>query len=244
MKLSKEEITYIDDYLIKSGVKYWDVRLELLDHIINAVEDLMKQEGYSFNEALLEVHRDFGNQLIEKSLPPKDFLVKGLYQSNSGFKRLMKEKQIQGQKKLARQIRALTFESFKSPAIYFEFVILGLFTWLLYPQSMKAATFVLFGVLTIPFLITGFLTLKEKMIRKSLLVNHMAMISFGIFAPLNIFFNTNSVFNVIENKTIIFYVFVCFFILAYPFLRAQLVLFFKMRRSYKEQFKVLDSVKT
>lgn len=241
MKLTKDEITYIDNYLIKSGVKYSDVRLELLDHIINAVEDLMKQEGYSFNEALLEVHRGFGNQLIEKSIPPKDFLVKGLYQSNNGFKRLMKEKQIQGQKKLSRQIRALTFESFKSPAIYVEFIILGLFTWMLYLQSMKAATFILFGVMIIPFLITGFLTLKEKMIRKSLLVNHMAMINLGIFAPLNIFFNTNSVFNVIENKTIIFYVFLCFFMLAYPFLRAQLVLFFKMRSTYKEHFNTVDT---
>jgi len=29
MKLTKEEIKYIDNYLIKSKVKYWDVRIEL-----------------------------------------------------------------------------------------------------------------------------------------------------------------------------------------------------------------------
>lgn len=65
MKLTKEEIKFIDNYLKKNDVKFWDVRLELLDHIVSAVEDKIGDEGISFNEALLEVHCGFGNQLIK-----------------------------------------------------------------------------------------------------------------------------------------------------------------------------------
>lgn len=242
MKLTKEEIKFIDDYLIKNEVKYWDVRLELLDHVVSAVEDIMKVEGISFNEALLDVHRSFGNQLIEGSIPKKDLFIQGLYQSSNGFKRLLKEKQIQGQKKFSKQTRNLALESLKNPAIYFEFLILGLLTWIVYVQSLKTATFVLFGVLVIPFLIVAFLTIKEKMIRKSLLVNQMAMVSIGLFAPLNILLNTNSFLNIIENKDILFLFFLAFFMVAYPIVRAQLLLFLKMRSSYREHFKTIEAL--
>ena len=69
MKLTKEEIQFIDEYLIKNEVKFWDVRVELLDHIVSAVEDKINNKGVSFNEALLEVHRGFGNQLITQRIP-------------------------------------------------------------------------------------------------------------------------------------------------------------------------------
>ncbi len=71
MKLIKEEIQFIEEYLIKNGVKYWDVRLELLDHIVSAVEDRMENKGISFNEALLEVHAEFGNQVHTLGVNPK-----------------------------------------------------------------------------------------------------------------------------------------------------------------------------
>ena len=63
VKLSLKEIRFIENYLIKNEVKYWDVRLELLDHIINSVEEKMTNKGLSFNAALQEVHQGFGNNL-------------------------------------------------------------------------------------------------------------------------------------------------------------------------------------
>ena len=87
MKLTKEEIKFIDNYLIRNEIKFWDVRLELLDHIISAVEDKMTNDGTSFNEALLEVHRGFGNPFIEFGVAKSDVFEKGLYQSNIGFKK-------------------------------------------------------------------------------------------------------------------------------------------------------------
>jgi len=62
VKLTKQQVTYIDDYLKHHKVKYWDIRIELLDHIVTETEVLMT-EGLSFEKALEEVHVGFGNSL-------------------------------------------------------------------------------------------------------------------------------------------------------------------------------------
>ena len=87
MKLTKDQIQFIDNYLIKIKVKYWDVRLELLDHIVSAVEAKM-ENGMPFNKAMANVHRGFGNQLIKGSIAKDELLTKGIYQSNVGFKKV------------------------------------------------------------------------------------------------------------------------------------------------------------
>lgn len=40
MKLSKDQIAIIDAYLKKNGGKYWDVRLEMTDHLASKLEKL------------------------------------------------------------------------------------------------------------------------------------------------------------------------------------------------------------
>ncbi len=39
MELTKKEIQLIDDYLKNKYVKYWDLRLEIIDHIASEIED-------------------------------------------------------------------------------------------------------------------------------------------------------------------------------------------------------------
>lgn len=51
MKLSKEEILTIDQYLKKNIVSFIDIRYEMLDHIALAVEQKMKLEKQDFQEA-------------------------------------------------------------------------------------------------------------------------------------------------------------------------------------------------
>ena len=52
MELTKEQIQYIDHRLENEGVKYWDIRIEMLDHIISDVEKNLKPENteYEFKE--------------------------------------------------------------------------------------------------------------------------------------------------------------------------------------------------
>ncbi|WP_298997319.1 hypothetical protein [uncultured Tenacibaculum sp.] len=44
MELTKEQIQHIENRLIKDGVKYWDIRIEMLDHIISDVENTLNND--------------------------------------------------------------------------------------------------------------------------------------------------------------------------------------------------------
>jgi len=51
MKLTQDQIQSIDTYLINSDVRFIDVRIEMVDHIAEALEVKMKDEQLSFYEA-------------------------------------------------------------------------------------------------------------------------------------------------------------------------------------------------
>ncbi len=51
MKLTKENIQFIDNYLKNSDVIYYDIRMEMLDHVATAVEQKMEAENLDFYEA-------------------------------------------------------------------------------------------------------------------------------------------------------------------------------------------------
>ena len=51
MELSKEQIQYIDHRLENEGVKYWDIRIEMIDHVVSDVEKRMDNEE-SFDDAI------------------------------------------------------------------------------------------------------------------------------------------------------------------------------------------------
>ncbi|WP_445721504.1 hypothetical protein [Flavobacterium sp.] len=51
MKLTKENISFIDNYLKNNNVIYFDIRIEMLDHIATALDAKMKNEGLNFYDA-------------------------------------------------------------------------------------------------------------------------------------------------------------------------------------------------
>jgi hypothetical protein len=51
MELTREEIAEIDILLKRKGIRYWDIRIEMVDHIATLVEANMI-EGQAFNVAL------------------------------------------------------------------------------------------------------------------------------------------------------------------------------------------------
>jgi hypothetical protein len=54
MKLSKENLQFIDNYLKFNEVVYFDIRLEMLDHVATAVEQKMNEEQLEFYDAFKE----------------------------------------------------------------------------------------------------------------------------------------------------------------------------------------------
>jgi hypothetical protein len=60
-KLDKTQIDHINKYILKKGVKYIDVQMEILDHVASAVEERMSlNEALTLDEALADVHQSFG----------------------------------------------------------------------------------------------------------------------------------------------------------------------------------------
>ena len=51
MKLTAENIKFIDNYLKNSEVIYYDIRMEMLDHVATAVEQKMEVENLDFYDA-------------------------------------------------------------------------------------------------------------------------------------------------------------------------------------------------
>ena len=51
MGLTKDNIQFIDNYLKNSEVIYYDIRMEMLDHVATAVEQKMKVENLDFHDA-------------------------------------------------------------------------------------------------------------------------------------------------------------------------------------------------
>lgn len=51
MELTKQQIQDIENRLIKNGVKFWDIRIEMLDHVVSDVEKRM-QLGEQFDDAI------------------------------------------------------------------------------------------------------------------------------------------------------------------------------------------------
>ena len=62
MELTKEQIQYIDHRLENDGVKYWDIRIEMLDHVVSDVEKNLKPENseYEFKEIVQDAFKSLG----------------------------------------------------------------------------------------------------------------------------------------------------------------------------------------
>jgi uncharacterized protein with PQ loop repeat len=235
MNLTIEEIQFIDNYLVKNKVKYWDVRTELLDHIILATEAKINNEGISFNEALLEVHEEFGNKLGHFKSPSFE---QSLYYSNKGFKKFTLEKQ----KEIGKKYRRLHWkglqELFLSPKFLLEYVLFGISFYLCFLSFTKVAIFFGLILLMIPTFYSGFHSLKNKMARRSLNI----VLTTGIsLLPWSIYNLTLQIFNMTyegeEDKP--YYILLILTILCYPLMRSGLNIYLKIYNDFKNQYNLM-----
>ena len=47
MELTKEQLQQIDERLKSGGIKYWDLRLEMIDHIATDLEQNAKNDDFT-----------------------------------------------------------------------------------------------------------------------------------------------------------------------------------------------------
>ncbi len=237
MKLTKEEIQFIDNYLIKNEVKFWDVRLELLDHIVSSVEDKITNKGTSFNEALLEVHRGFGNQFIEFGVPKSEIFEKGLYQSNIGFKKFTRKKQ----KELGGKYRKITWKHLKTKLTSFKFMIEYIAFVLLfvsiYKFSPKSCFMVGLLILILPNIYSIYYSIKDKSTRKSLSFAMATGSAMLVWTMYNLAFYILKEYyeNAANMPHIIFVVITCLF---YPLVRTNIEVYKEVYNENKDIYKL------
>ncbi len=83
MELTKAQITEVEEYLKAKGVKYWDIRIEMLDHIATDIEQRMELES-SFEEAKKEALKEKGwsgsiDDILFKRMQSVNRKVRGRY---------------------------------------------------------------------------------------------------------------------------------------------------------------------
>ncbi len=232
MKLTKEEIQFIDNYLIKNKVKYWDVRLELLDHIVSSVEDKITIDGISLNEALLEVHEGFGNRTKTFGVESEKLLKYGLYVDSNGFKVFTRKKQ----KELSRKYRKINWRHLKSKlsSIKFliEYIAFVLLFLTIYKFSPKSCFLIGLTVLILPNVYSIYYLIKYKSARKSLsfaMATGSAMLVWSIY-NLSFYILKEYYENTANMPQIIFVGVTCLF---YPLVRTNIEVYKEVNKENK-----------
>ncbi|QVY64387.1 hypothetical protein [Polaribacter sp. Q13] len=114
MELTKEQLLQIDNYIFSCGIKYYDVKAEIVDHFANILEDrLDKNPSLDFKKEIKNIHRNF---------------------SDNGFNKLLKEKIKSVHKMFYKQSFDYLISFFKFPKIlisgtlfYALFLMMNLF---------------------------------------------------------------------------------------------------------------------
>lgn len=84
MELTKEQLLQIDNYVYVSGVKYYDVRTEIVDHFANILEQKLNENpDLDFKKEIENIHRNFSNRGFSKLLEEKTKSVQNHFYKNS-----------------------------------------------------------------------------------------------------------------------------------------------------------------
>ena len=206
IKLTKEQITYIDDYLKHHKVKYWDIRIELLDHIVTTVEEKLTK-GISFDDAMIEVHKSFGNSM---KMFWNSGVEYGIFANSDGYKDLVQTKREQ----INKQYRSVYFKEFfrlfTSIKSIIGIILLIFIEYVLF-NSLSSLNFKRFNLML--FLIPAILIITIMVIQnfkrnKSLHLEYTGFYATFSFLVLNGFFQLGNFTGLHEeisiNKNIIF----------------------------------------
>lgn len=72
MELSKKQLLQIDNYVVVCGIKYYDVRTEIVDHFATILEKrLDKNPDLDFKQEIINMHKNFSDKGFSKLLKEK-----------------------------------------------------------------------------------------------------------------------------------------------------------------------------
>ena len=168
MKLTEEQITYIENYIKSFDIKYYEVYMEILDHMILSVEAILEEnKEITFEDAVLKAKVDgFGKK---------------------GFRGMMDEKLKLAQNQARKQNNKMIKEYFTFPKVVMTVaVFVGFFLFLmLFDDPRKSYVFssatVIFIGLFQYFYFNKFLKIKKLYILKAQMINVGFSLFFSVF---------------------------------------------------------------
>lgn len=174
MKLTTEQTTYIENYIKSFNIKYYEVYMEILDHIILSVEAILEEnKEISIEDAVLKAK------------------VEGF--GKKGFRGMMDEKLKQAQNQARKQNNKMIKEYFTFPKIVMTLtVFIGYFLFLQFFEDPRKAYYSTIGIVLIIgllqiFYFKKFIKLKKFYVLKTQLLN------MGLFMLFSFFQLSNSV---------------------------------------------------
>ncbi|ARV15918.1 hypothetical protein [Polaribacter sp. SA4-12] len=190
MELTKEQIQYIDNRLEKDGMKYWDIRIEVLDHVVSDVENRLKSKNVNetdFKNVVQESFVSFGWKENFNGSSFKNLNTVGWKNINFGYRKMY----FQG-----------FIDFFKNPLNLFLFVVsfIGYYvfsTFLEHSNFIKMSYF-LFALPMILYFYIAFKTWRKKYgksIHKDYGLNYM-FLSFTILNVIMLHLKTEGNFNI------------------------------------------------
>ena len=170
MELTKEQLLQIDNYIFSCGIKFYDVRAEIVDHFANILEQKLEENPtLNFKQEIINIHKNF---------------------SENGFKKLLKEKTKSVQKRFYKASLKHLITFFRFPKII---VFGGFFYFLILIMNLVEDKEVFFSILSFILLFLGFRLLFNVNMRNSnkqtFLVLNMTLNFFNSFYLLVMIFN-------------------------------------------------------
>ena len=84
MELTKEQLLQIDNYIFVCGIKYYDVRAEIVDHFANILEQKLDDNpNLDFKKEIENIHRNFSDKGFSKLLKEKTNSVTKIFYKDS-----------------------------------------------------------------------------------------------------------------------------------------------------------------
>lgn len=208
MELSKEQIKYIEHRLRDDGIKFWDIRIEMLDHVVSDVEKSLK----SFH-----TKNDF-HQIVQESV-----IALGWKENfnGGGFEGVFRRLSMDFSKRKKKNALAFYKQVFTNQRYLTLTILFWLYLFIIYP-NMELFKYTLILVLTILGIgFVGFVTKYNifKSIRLRSLLDSVSLpltlMNVLLFCP-KVFFGYNTFSNtylyIVCGITIPFLVFGIYFL--------------------------------
>lgn len=160
MEITKDQVQQLFAFTEKKFVRYYDLQVELVDHLAERIEEKMKADAsIDFEKALESVYKDFGI---------------------FGFSKIVQEKSEQLRKQNNKRLYNEIKNVFQWPEAIFSFV-LGLFVWTIISNTDKIIMNVLFSLYLLASTVIIIWNWKKFKPIKKLMVTENMPDQFGFF---------------------------------------------------------------